>query len=103
MNLKTAPNVITTCERMFFERHGMAIRFPMEPVSSISALFMCIITWFGPPNIPSKIASCIPVEFWLAQGGTFLNGIGSFIFHSVHPVTVYIQMTTKHTALIHAC
>lgn len=85
MNFKTDPDAITTCERTFFERHKMELRFPVEPVSAISALLMCVITVVGPPNIPHKFRSNLPLEFWLAQAGTFLNGIGSFIFHSVHP------------------
>jgi hypothetical protein len=82
---KTDPDVIATCERMYFERHNMAIRFPMEPTSAISALAMCVITVLGPPTIPPEYRAHIPTEFWLAQAGTFLNGFGSFIFHGVHP------------------
>ena len=79
------PTDIFTCERAFFERYDAALRFPVEPVSAISALFMSVIVFFGPPKIPTFLRNHVPIEFWLAQAGTFLNGIESFIFHSVHP------------------
>lgn len=83
--MNTDPGVISSCERTFFERYQMELRFPVEPVSAISALVMCVITVFGPPGNVYHYKNNIPTEFWLAQAGTFLNGIGSFVFHSVHP------------------
>lgn len=63
----------------------MFMRFPAEPTSAISSLLMCLITIIGPPYKVRNYAEYVPVEFWFAQAGTFLNGIGAFIFHGVHP------------------
>lgn len=85
MNTKTDPDIITSCEYLFFKRHGIDVRFPVEPTSTISALFICIIVLTGPPLNSIKYAAKLPVVFWFANAGLFFNGIGSVIFHGFDP------------------